>query len=209
MIGVIFKDLIHGEEHGLVFTDDAGVWRNLGLAFREGIESVDSLVRGDIGRKMDDNLHFVRGHIVNLLDVDLLLLLGLYDAVYDALGGFSIGDFSYGDGALVHLVDAGAYLYHTSALALVVLGAVCDAAGREVRENLIRLTLQDGYGGVNQFVEIVGQDLGTETGSDAFRALGQQQREAHGKFRGLLVAAVIGSHPGGYLGVEYNFLRKL
>ena len=209
VISIVFQDLVHGEEHRLVVPDDAGIGRNLGLALGEGVQRVDGFVRRDIGGKMNHNFHFVGGHVFNLLDVDFLLVLGLEDAVDDGVRGFAVRNFRDGDGALVYLVDAGADLHHAAALALVVLGAVCDAAGREVRQNLIGLALQDGDGGVDELVEVVGQDFGAEAGGDAFRTLRQQQRETHGQFRGLLVAAVVGGHPGGDFLVEDHFLGKL
>ena len=85
MIGVILQDLIYRKEHRLVFTDNACVGGDFGLALSECVQRVNGLVRRNIGRKMDDNLHFVRGHIVYLLDVYLLLLLGLDDAVNNRL----------------------------------------------------------------------------------------------------------------------------
>ena len=207
--GVVFQNLVHGEEYGLVVADDAGVGGYLGFALGEGVEGVDGLVRRNIGRKMDDNLHLVGGHVLDFLDVDLLFVPGLEDAVDDGVRGFSVRDFRDGDGGLVHLVDAGTHLHHASPLALVVLGAVGDAAGGEVRQNLVRLPFQDGDGSIQQFVEVVRQNLGGKTRGDAFGSLGQQQRETHRQFGGLLVSAVIGRHPGGDFLVEDHFLGKL
>ena len=209
MVCVVLQNLVDREEGGLVVPDHAGVGGYLGLALGEGVEGVYGLVGGDIGRKMDDNLHFLGGHIVNLLDVDLLLVLGFEDAVNDALGGLSVRNLRDGDGGLVHFVDAGTHLDHAAATALVVLGAVCDTAGREVRQEGIGLSLEDGYGSIQELIEVVGKNLGAETGGNAFRSLGQQQWEAHREFRGFLVTAVVGGHPRGYLGVKDHFLGKL
>ena len=209
MPGVVFQDFVHGEEHRLVFPDHAGVGADLGLALGESVQGVNGLVRRHVGRQVDDDLHLVGGHVVDLLDVNLLLVLGLDDAVNHRLRGFPVRNLGDGDGALVHLVDACAHLHHAAALALVVLGTVGDAAGREVRQNLIRLTLQDGDGSVDELVEVVRQNLGRKARGDALGALGQQQREAHRQFRGFLVAAVVGGHPGRHLGVEDHLLGKL
>ena len=142
--GVVLKDIVHRQEDGLVVLDDAGIGAYLGLAVREGVQGVDGLVRRNIGGKMDDDFHLVGGHVVNLLDVDFLLVLGLDYAVDDALGGFSVRDFRDGDGGFVHLVDACAHLHHAAAFALVVLRAVRDASGREVRQEVVGLILQYG-----------------------------------------------------------------
>ena len=45
--------------------------------------------------------------------------------------------------------------------------------------------------------------------ADAVGALGEQEREAHRKLGGLVVAAVVGLHRGRDLGVEEHFLGKL
>ena len=97
---------------------------------------------------MDDDFHLVGGHVIYLLDVDLLLVLRADYAVDNGLGGLSVGDFGNRDGGLVHLVDACPHLHDAAALSFVVLGAVGNAACREVRKNLEGLTLQDGDGRV-------------------------------------------------------------
>ena len=159
MIGIVLQDLVHGEEHRLVFPDDASVGAYLGFAVSEGVEGVDGLVRGNVGREMDDDLHLVGGHVIYLLDVDFLLVLGADDAVDYGLGGLSVGDFRNRDSGLVNLVDSGPYLHDAAALTLVVFGAVGNAAGGEVRENLEGLALQDCYGGVYKLVEVVRKNL--------------------------------------------------
>ena len=96
--GVVFQDFVHRKEYGLVFANYAGVGRNLGFALREGVQRVYGLVRRHIGRKMDDNFHFVGGHVVYLLDIDFLLVLGLEDAVNYGVRRFAVRDFGDGDG---------------------------------------------------------------------------------------------------------------
>ena len=206
--GIILQDLVHREEGGLVLPDDAGVGAYLCLAVREGVEGVDSFVRGHIGRKVNHYLHLVRGHVLYLFDIDFLLVLSLDYGVDNGMGGFPVRDFRDCDGGLVYLVDARPYLHNASTLSLVVLGAVRDASGGEVRQNLEGFALEDGYGCVYELVEIMGKNLGRQARGDALGALGQQEREAHRKLRGLLVAAVVGSHCWGDILVEHHFLRE-
>ena len=68
---------------------------------------------------------------------------------------------------------------------------------------------QDRDGGVDQFVEIVRQDLAGEADRDAFHALREQQRELHRQGDRLLVAAVVTGQPVGGLRVEDDVEREL
>ena len=53
------------------------------------------------------------------------------------------------------------------------------------------------------------ENLGSQTHADALGALRQQEREAYGEFGRLEVAAVVGVHPVGDLGVENHLFGKL
>ena len=55
----------------------------------------------------------------------------------------------------------------------------------------------------------MGKDAGLHAHGDAFRALREQEREAHRELGRLLVAAVVGGHPVGDLRVEDHFLGEL
>ena len=55
----------------------------------------------------------------------------------------------------------------------------------------------------------MGEYLRGHTHGDAFGSLGEQQRETHRELGRLLVAAVVGVHPVGDLGVEDDFLCEL
>ena len=208
VVGVVLEDVVHGEELRLAVLDDAGVRGDGGLAVREGVEGVDGLVRGYVVGEVDDDLDLLRGHVLDLLDLDLALFAGLQDGVDQHVGGLPVGDFRDVDRVLVDLLDLGADLDDAAALAGVVLAAVGVAAGREVGIELIRLLPQDGDGGVEKLVEVVRENLGGHTDGDAFRALREQERETHRELGRLLVAAVVGGHPAGDLRVEDHFLGE-
>ena len=77
MVCAILEDVLHRKELRLVIHDHAGIRRNRYLAVCECVERVDGLVRRHIIRKMYHDLGCRSGQIVDLLDLDLSLLLGL------------------------------------------------------------------------------------------------------------------------------------
>ena len=105
--------------------------------------------------------------------------------------------------------DAGADPDFAAAQAVVVVGGVHDAAGGEVREQREGLVAQGGDAGVDEFDEIVRQNLAGEADGDAFDALGEQQREFHRQGDRLLAAAVVAGDPVGGFRVEDDFDGEL
>ena len=207
--GVVFQDVVDAQELRLVVPDHAGVGGDVALAVRERVQGVDGLVGRHVTGQMDEDVHPVGGHVLDLLDLDLALVLGLEYGVDEHVGGLAIGNLRYGDRALVYLLDAGAHLHAASAAAVLVFAAVGEASGGEVRVDFVGLALEDLHGRVHQFVEVVGEYLAGHTHGDALRALCEQQRETHRELGRLLVAAVVGVHPVGDLRVEDHFLREL
>ena len=110
---------------------------------------------------------------------------------------------------LVDDVDLGA-VAHLAALGTVGVAAhVSRTAGGEVGINLEVLAPQDVDGGVDQLVEVVGQDFGGHTHAHTVHALREQQRELDGQRDGLLVAAVVRDLPVGGLVVEDHLQGEL
>ena len=208
MEGIVFEDVVHREELRLVILDDAGVRVEGRLAVGEGVQGVDGLVGRDVVGKVQDDLHLLGGHVIDFLDLDLAFVLGLDDRIDEHMGGLAEGKLGDGDGVLVHLLDPGPHLDLAAPLPLVVFGTVGDAAGGEVGIDLVGFPLENGDGGVEQFVEVVGEDFRGHADGDAFRPLRQQEREADRQFGRLLVAAVVGGHPRGDFLVEEHFLGE-
>ena len=90
---------------------------------------------------MDHNLYLLCSHILYLLDFNLALVLGFKYGINHLPRCLPVGNFRNGDGVLVNLFYTCANLHHTAALAGHIFGALGEAPGREVRENLVRLTL--------------------------------------------------------------------
>ena len=159
VVGAVLKYIFHAQELRLVVHNHAGVGGDGSLAVREGIKGVDCLVRGYVVGQVNQNLHLCRGHILNLLDLDFALVLGLQYGIDHLAGGLSVRNFRYGDGVLVNFLYAGANLYHAATLAVHVFGTFGEASGREVRIQFVRLTFQNGYRCVQKLVEVMGQNL--------------------------------------------------
>ena len=147
VVGAVFQYLVDGQELRLVVLDHAGVRGEVAFAVGECIERVDGLVGGHVAGQVDEYLHLVGGHILDLLYLDLALVLGLQDGFDELLGVLAEGDFRDGYGALVDLHDLCAHLHAAAPLALHILRAVGRAAGREVRVDLVGLALEYGHGG--------------------------------------------------------------
>ena len=169
--GVVLKDVVDAQELRLVVPDNAGVRGQVALAVREGVESVDRLVGRHVAGQMDEDVHPVGGHVLDLLDLYLALVLGLEYGVDEHVGGLAIGNLRDGDRALVYLFDAGAHLHAAAAPAVLVFAAVGESSGGEVRIDLIGLALEYLHGRVQQFVEVVGEYLGGHTHGNALGAL--------------------------------------
>ena len=206
--GAVLEYVIDREELRLVVHNHAGIRSDGRFAVSKGIEGVYGLVRRDIVRQVDEDFHLVGGHILNLLDFDFVLLLGLYYGVNEQLGGLAVRELGDGDGALVDFLDAGTHLHYAAPAPLHIFGAVGEASCREVGIDFIRLSLQDGDGSVDEFVEVVGQNLGGHTHTDTFGTLCEQQRETDRELGRLLVASVVAVHPVGDFRVENHLLGK-
>ena len=143
VVRVVDQYVLDREELRLVLHDDAGVRRDVALAVRERVQSVDRLVRGHIVRKVDKNLDLFRGHILDLLDLDLAFVLGLQNRVDEDVGCLSVRDLGDGHRVLVDLLDFGADLHAATSGSVLVVTAVSRATGREVRVNREILALKN------------------------------------------------------------------
>ena len=205
----VFQYVVDREESRLVVLDDAGVGVDGVFAVGEGIEGIYGLVRGHVAGKVDEYVHLVRGHILDFLDLDLALLLGLEYGFDEVAGVFAVRGLRDCDSALVDFLDARTHLHAAAPAAFTVIAAVGESAGREVRENPVLAAFHNRDGSVEQFVEVVGQYLGRETHADALGALREQEREAQREFGRLLVASVVRGHPVRDLRVEHDLLCEL
>ena len=108
---------------------------------------------------MDDDVYLVSSEVINLLDLYLSALLCLKDGLDDHRSGLAVRNLCNGESVLVYLLDLCTDLY-LSALALAaVLRTVCSASGKEIREYLEILSLKDCYGCIDEFIEVMRENL--------------------------------------------------
>ena len=201
-VGAEFQDLAHTHEGGMLVDDDTSIGRNRYFTIGEGIERIDGLVGRDTGIQVNHDFALLGGVIVDFLDLDFTFVVTLHDAVDDAARGGSVWYLANNQSFLILLTDTCTDAHLAATQAIVVVGHVHQAARREVGIECERLVLQVGDGGVDQFVEVMRQELGRQTHGDAFGALRQQERELHRQRHRLGVTVVVGARPVGGLVVE-------
>ena len=209
MFGIIDENVIHAEELRLVVLDDAGIRGYCALAVRECVESVDGLVRRNVIGKMNHEVCRIGRHILDLLNLDFSLGLGLEYGLDEGVRGLAVRYLLDSQCILVYLVDSCTYLHDSASLTFHIFRAVCHSPGREVGQKFKRLSPEIGDGGVDQLVEVVRENLGCHAHGNALGSLCQQERESYRQLYRLLVPSVIGGHPAGYLRVEDDFLGEL
>jgi hypothetical protein len=207
--GTPAQDFADADEVRLLVGYDARVGRYGDFAVGEGVQGVDGLVGRFVGAHVDDDFHLFGGVVVHFPYLDFSLFVGLDDGLLDGLGCGAVGDFGNGERALVDFGDACAHLHYAAAQSVVVARHVDEAARLEVGIERERFAPQTGYGGVDEFVEVVRQDFRGEAHRDTLYPLRQQQRELHGQRDGFLVAAVIGEHPLRGLGIKHHVEGEL
>ena len=204
------QDVAGGHKHRLVVHDDAGLRREADLAVRKGIQSVDGLVgRHPVGQVAHD-LHFGSRVVVDLLDGDAFLLVGLEDAFDEHPGGDAVRQL--GDDyrlALVVVVHLGADAQAAAQCRIVVLRHIYQPACGEVGEYLKRFLFQYLDRSFEQFAEIIGQDVRRQRDGDTLCPLGQEQGELDRQGHRLLFSAVVAGLPLGGLRVEHHLFGKL
>ncbi len=179
-------------EDRLVVHNHAGLRRKADLAVCEGIECVNHLVGRNARRQRADNLHLGGGVVIHLLHLNLPLLVGFENTVYQHISGDAIRHFGDDDSlALLIVVHTGADAEAPPLGGIVVLGHVDKSACREVGEYFKRLVPQYLDGGLNKFAEVVGQDDRGESDGNALGPLCQQQGKLDGQRHGLLLTPVV------------------
>ena len=209
VLGIVAKDILHTEEAGFAIANDARVGRNGHLAIRESVECIDGLIDTLARCNMYQQLHGRSGIIINAPDFNFTSLRSLHNRLLDALRSGRIGNLGNGDGALIDLIDAGTNLHCTAPQTIVVAAYVHQATRGKVGEEFEILAPEVSHTAVQEFVEVVGQNLRCQAHSNTLNTLRQQQRELHGQRYGLFVPTVIREHPLGNLGAEHHLQSKL
>ena len=100
----------------------------------------------------------------------------------------------------VDFLDFRTHLERTATAAVVIARHIDESAGGKVGIEVELAAFDIVDGGVEYFVEVVGQDFGRQTHGYAFAALSQQQGEFRRKGHRFVFAAVVAHCPLGNLG---------
>ena len=118
--GVVAQHLVHPKELRLLVHNHAGVRRNGNLAVGEGVEGIDGLVRRHVVGQVDDDFGLLRGQVLNFLDFNLALVLGLHYGLHQQLGGLSVRHLRDGNSVLVNLFEFCTHFHHSAPATVVV-----------------------------------------------------------------------------------------
>ena len=158
---------------------------------------------------MHHDLHLVGRQVIHLFDLDLALLVGLDDRLFDRLRCCRERNFGDHERTLIHLRYSRTHLHCATAQTIVISARIHQTSRREVGQQLKILPLQMRYAGRDELVEVMRQDLRCQTHGNTLGSLRQQQRELNGQRYRLLVSAVVRTHPLGSLLVIDHLEGKL
>ncbi len=175
LIRVIFQDIIHRHELRLILNDHAGIWWNGYFAVGKCIQRIHGNLRQLTRLQVNHDLHILRRVVDHLLHFDLPFFAGLNNGFDQWCSGCRKWDLFDHQRLLVDDIDACSYLDLSSAFALVVLFKISNSTRWKVRIDLWILPLQNINRRFDQFVKIMGKNLGRETYRNAFNTLRQQQ----------------------------------
>ena len=200
-VHAVAQHVAHGQELRLLVHDDAAVGPDGDFAVGKGIEGIDGDVAARARLQRDDDLGRGAGVVLDLAYLDLAALARLEDRLDDVARGLAIGHILDQQGLVVEFLDLGPDAHVAAALAVVVVAHVDVAARLEVGVEVELLATQVVDGGIDDLVEVMGQDFARQAHGDALGALSEQQGELGGQGERLALAAIVGEAPVGDLGV--------
>ena len=192
------------EEFRVLVDDHAGAGRNGFFAVGKGVEGVDGDLRVGARLQVHEDFDFFTGVVVHVLDLDFTLVVSLHDAFDQAYGSGAVGNFADGECLVVDLFNLRAHADFSTALAVVVVAHIDDAAGKEIRIERKFFSLEDSDACFAEFAEVVGEDRGRKTHGNAVHTLCQEQRELDRECHRFLAATVVARDPFGRFRVEYD-----
>ena len=194
LVDVGAQDVRDGGLDGAVVLQHRHVGGEGALAVGGGVELLDRLLRVGAGDEREDDLGVVARAVVDRLDRHLLRAGGALDRGDERLGRLAVGQLGHDDLLRAAILAQLELRAHADApVAVLVAGAVGEAAGGEVREEpRLGLRVFDELDlGAQQLDEVVREDVGRHADGDAVGAEHQQERELAREQDRLLVAAVV------------------
>ena len=202
------KHFRNTQELGLLGIDHAGIGGNGHLAIGKSVQGIQCGIGRYTGLQIDQDIGLLRGVILYFPDLYLPFLAGLQDALNDRCRRGPVRDLHYLKGLLVQLLDSGPDTDFAATQTIVVIGHVDAAPCREIGIKLEILAREHFDRSIDQFIEIMRQNLACQTDRNPFHPLRQQQRELDRQGYRLLVPPIIRRLPSRGLGVENDLQRK-
>ena len=144
---------------------------------------------------MNYNLCIARSVVIDATNLNLTFFTSFGDRVYQCSCCCSVRNLRYHQSLFIELRNFGSYLHLATTSAVVISTHVNHAAGSEIRIKFKRLITEISYGSINEFVEVVRQNLHLETNGDTHRTLSEQERELDRKRNRFFVTSVVREFP--------------
>ena len=106
--------------------------------------------------QVNQDLHFRGGIVLNLSDLDLARIIGLYNTVHQPGSSYTIWHTPDGKGLLVHFFNMRTHFHFSAPHTLVVVGYIGHGAIGKVRIKIKLPTLQVFNGSIAELTEIMG-----------------------------------------------------
>ena len=199
MLCRVAQNIAYAHKCRFVILDNAGIWRNRHLAQGEGVECVDSLVARLSCRHLHYNLCLACRIVIDTANLNLALLVGFEDGVFDTLGSCRERYLGNCQSILIQLGNLCSHLHCATTQTIVIARYIYHTSRWEVGVELELLASQMGDRCRNKLVEVVWQNLRCKTYGNTLGTLRQQKRELHRQGYRLLLTAIVRQHPLGSL----------
>ncbi len=205
-LDIAAKDLAHRHLNGLVVLNHQDIRMQDLLAIRVCVELLDGLFRVNAAHQSDFDIHLRCGKVVDGRHLQLATLGGTLNGRNQRIRGGIRGHFPNHHLLVAIRLNLGTDADLTQPIRIP--RDVHQTARREIGIELERLVLQNRDLRLQQFREIVGEDVGSHTHRNAVRTHHQQRGDFAGKHHGLLVAPVIGIHVFRHRGIEKHLATE-
>ncbi len=175
-VRAVTQHVLNTQDKRFSVHDDTCIGRYGYFTLCKCIQGIDGFVGRYVVGQVDQDLYLFSRVVVNFPDTDLSLVVGGNYGTDKAFGSLSVRDLRNGKCLLVQFVDTSPYFHpaYFSAYAPVVVAAVYQTACQKIGIQGKGFPFEVGYRSIQQFVEIVRQDTGSQSNGNSFGSLGKQ-----------------------------------